>query len=67
MRLVQTIQQHIEEYFIVGSLVLLIGYFGIVLQNGLAQLGATEPTKRLITGSVIIAAVLFDRWRLRKR
>ena len=38
-----------------------------VLQNGLAQLGATEPTKRLITGGVIIAAVLFDRWRLRKR
>lgn len=34
-----------------------------VLQNGLAQLGATEPTKRLITGAVIIIAVLFDRWR----
>ncbi|MDM3872618.1 ABC transporter permease [Porticoccus sp. W117] len=34
-----------------------------VLQNGLAQIGATEPTKRLITGSVIIIAVLFDRWR----
>ena len=34
-----------------------------VLQNGLAQLGATEPTKRLITGAVIILAVLFDRWR----
>jgi ribose transport system permease protein len=38
-----------------------------VLQNGLAQLGATEPTKRLITGGVIIAAVLFDRWRSRHR
>ena len=38
-----------------------------VLQNGLAQLGATEPVKRLITGGVIIAAVLFDHWRLRRR
>lgn len=38
-----------------------------VLQNGLAQLGASEPTKRLITGGVIIAAVLFDRWRSRQR
>ncbi len=34
-----------------------------VLQNGLAQLGVTEPSKRLITGAVIIAAVLFDHWR----
>jgi ribose transport system permease protein len=38
-----------------------------VLQSGLAQMGATEPVKRLITGGVIIAAVLFDYWRLRKR
>lgn len=37
-----------------------------VLQSGLAQMGATEPVKRLITGGVIIAAVLFDHWRLRK-
>ena len=36
-----------------------------VLQNGLAQLGASEPTKRLLTGAVIILAVLIDRWRLR--
>ena len=36
-----------------------------VLQNGLAQLGATEPTKRIITGAVIVAAVLIDRWRAR--
>ena len=34
-----------------------------VLQNGLAQIGASEPTKRLITGAVIIIAVLIDRWR----
>ena len=33
------------------------------LQHGLAQLGVTEPSKRLITGAVIIAAVLIDRWR----
>jgi len=34
-----------------------------VLQNGLAQIGLSEPTKRLITGAVIIIAVLIDRWR----
>ena len=34
-----------------------------VLQNGLAQIGVSEPTKRLITGAVIIVAVLIDRWR----
>ena len=34
-----------------------------VLQNGLAQIGVSEPTKRLITGIVIIVAVLIDRWR----
>ena len=36
-----------------------------VLQNGLAQLGVSEPFKRLITGMVIILAVLLDRWRSR--
>lgn len=36
-----------------------------VLQNGLAQLGVSEPFKRLITGLVIILAVLLDRWRSR--
>jgi ribose transport system permease protein len=34
-----------------------------VLQNGLAQIGMSEPGKRLITGAVIILAVLIDRWR----
>lgn len=34
-----------------------------VLQNGLAQIGVSEPTKRWITGVVIIIAVLIDRWR----
>lgn len=34
-----------------------------ILQNGLAQIGVTEPTKRLITGAVIIVAVLIDQWR----
>ena len=38
-----------------------------ILQNGLAQIGATEPLKRLITGGVIIAAVLFDHWRTNHR
>ena len=34
-----------------------------VLQIGLAQIGITEPTKRVITGAVIILAVILDRWR----
>ena len=38
-----------------------------VLQNGLAQMGVSEPAKRLITGAVIIVAVLIDQWRLRHR
>ena len=38
-----------------------------VLQNGLAQLGVSEPFKRLITGFVIILAVCIDRWRARQR
>ncbi len=31
-----------------------------VLQTGLAQVGATEPTKRLITGAVIVLAVILS-------
>ena len=38
-----------------------------VLQNGLAQLGVDEPTKRLITGAVIVVAVLIDRWRAKQQ
>jgi ribose transport system permease protein len=34
-----------------------------VLQSGLAQLGVPDPLKRIITGAVIIAAVLIDAWR----
>ncbi len=34
-----------------------------VLGSGLAQAGAQEPTKRLVTGAVIIAAVLADHYR----
>jgi ribose transport system permease protein len=37
-----------------------------ILQNGLAQVGTTEPTKRIITGAVIVIAVLVDRWRARR-
>ena len=36
-----------------------------VLQSGLAQMGVSEPSKRLITGAVIVIAVLVDRWRVR--
>jgi ribose transport system permease protein len=34
-----------------------------VLQSGLAQVGATEPLKRIVTGGVIVAAVILDAWR----
>jgi ribose transport system permease protein len=34
-----------------------------VLGAGLAQAGAQEPTKRLVTGAVIVAAVVADRLR----
>ena len=43
--------------------------FGVViiavLGTGLAQMGAAEPVKRLITGCVIVAAVVIDRYRNR--
>ena len=34
-----------------------------VLQSGLAQIGVSEPFKRVVTGGVIILAVVLDRWR----
>ena len=44
-------------------------FFGVliiaVLQAGLAQIGATEPTKRIVTGGVIVAAVILDAYRHR--
>jgi ribose transport system permease protein len=44
-------------------------FFGVLiiatLQAGLAQVGATEPIKRVVTGGVIIAAVILDAWRHR--
>ena len=48
---------------VVGSLfgVLIIA----VLDTGLAQIGAQEPVKRLVTGGVIIAAVILDNYRHR--
>ena len=36
-----------------------------VLGNGLVQMGAQEPHKRLITGCVILLAVIFDLYRTR--
>src|SRR3974390_156335 len=35
------------------------------LESGLAQIGASEPLKRLITGLVIVLAVILDAWRHR--
>ncbi len=44
-------------------------FFGViiiaVLENGLAQIGAQDPVKRLATGAVIILAVVLDRYRHR--
>jgi ribose transport system permease protein len=44
-------------------------FFGVliiaVLGTGLAQVGAQDPTKRLITGCVIVAAVVLDQYRRR--
>jgi ribose transport system permease protein len=44
-------------------------FFGVliiaVLGAGLAQVGAQEPTKRLVTGCVIVAAVILDYYRNR--
>lgn len=46
-------------------------FFGVliiaVLGNGLAQVGAREPTKRLVTGCVIVVAVILDHYRHRMR
>ena len=43
--------------------------FGVViiavLGSGLAQMGAAEPVKRIITGCVIVAAVVIDHYRTR--
>jgi ribose transport system permease protein len=42
-------------------------FFGVLiiatLEAGLAQVGASEPIKRVITGMVIVGAVILDAWR----
>ena len=42
-------------------------FFGVLiiatLEAGLAQIGASEPAKRVITGAVIVIAVVLDAWR----
>lgn len=44
-------------------------FFGVlliaVLGTGLAQIGAQEPTRRFVTGCVILAAVILDTYRAR--
>jgi ribose transport system permease protein len=46
-------------------------FFGVlvisVLEAGLAQIGASEPTKRIITGVVIVIAVVLDTLRERRK
>lgn len=45
-------------------------FFGVliiaVLEAGLAQIGASEPSKRIITGAVIVVAVVVDTIRQRR-
>jgi len=45
-------------------------FFGVliiaVLGNGLAAIGAKDETKRLVTGVVIVAAVILDQYRQRR-
>ena len=42
-------------------------FFGVLiiatLEAGLAQIGVSEPAKRVITGSAIVGAVILDAWR----
>lgn len=42
-------------------------FFGVLiiatLEAGLAQVGASEPVKRVVTGVVIVFAVILDAWR----
>ena len=44
-------------------------FFGVLviatLEAGLAQVGASDPIKRVITGAVIVLAVILDAWRHR--
>ncbi len=44
-------------------------FFGVLiiatLEAGLAQIGVSEPVKRVITGTVIVGAVILDAWRHR--
>jgi ribose transport system permease protein len=44
-------------------------FFGVLiiatLGAGLSQIGAQEPTKRIVTGLVIVAAVILDYYRSR--
>ena len=44
-------------------------FFGVVIMavlgTGLAQVGVQDPSKRVITGAVIVAAVIADRYRHR--
>ncbi|HEY9100589.1 ABC transporter permease [Chitinimonas sp.] len=45
-------------------------FFGVLiislLEAGLAQIGASDPAKRIVTGCVIIAAVVLDGYRSRQ-
>jgi ribose transport system permease protein len=45
-------------------------FFGVLiiatLEAGLAQIGVSDPSKRIITGCVIVVAVIIDTLRQRR-
>ena len=49
--------------FQLGGMKTSFGGCGPNIAYGLAQLGASEPLKRVITGAVIIIAAVIDGWR----
>ncbi len=59
---------------VIGGTSLMVGrgkvvntLFGVViiavLESGLVQIGAQEPVKRLVTGGIIVVAVIIDYYR----
>ena len=51
-------------YLSLPSFIVTLGM--LEMARGLAQIGVSEPAKRLITGGVIIIAVFLDSWRIRR-
>ena len=65
MKLLDTIQGHIEEYFIIGSLVLLIGFFGMASDNFFSLITFTSilnqlPALTVVTVGVTLVLIVGD-------